>query len=78
MSDRLTTVEEKIAYLEQFVGELDGVVRELHDSLAAVRREMGQLRGQLEQAAQDGPDAPDAPDGPDTTDDLEAHKPPHY
>ncbi len=65
-------VEEKIAYLEQFVGELDGVVRELNDSLAAVRREMGQLRGQLEQAAQDGSE------GPDSTDDLEAHRPPHY
>ena len=73
MSDRLTTVEEKIAYLEQFVGELDSVVRELHDSLAEVRREMGQLRGQLEQAAQS-----DAQEDPDATDDLEAHKPPHY
>lgn len=72
MSDRLTTVEEKIAYLEQFVGELDGVVRELHDSLAAVRREMGQLRGQLEQDSQDGSE------GSDSTDDLEAQKPPHY
>lgn len=76
MSDRLTTVEEKIAYLEQFVGELDGVVRELHDSLAAVRREVGQLRGQLEQSQQASP--PDDPDAPETPDDLEAHKPPHY
>ena len=76
MSDRLTNVEEKIAYLEQYVGELDTVVRELHDSLAAVRREMGQLRVQLEQDVQI--DAPNAPDNLDATDDLEAQKPPHY
>ena len=44
MEDRLTRVEEKIAYLEQFVGELDGVVRELHDGLAAVKRETGGWR----------------------------------
>lgn len=67
MSDRLTTVEEKIAYLEQYVGELDGVVREMHDNLTAVQREMRQLKAQLEQ----GPET-------DDSDDPEAHKPPHY
>lgn len=69
MEDRLTRVEEKIAYLEQFVGELDGVVRELHDGLTALRREVGGLRTQLQQAS-DGPE--------DDGDDLEAQKPPHY
>ncbi len=68
MSDRLTNVEEKIAYLEQFVSELDGVVRELHDGLNAVRREVGQLRNQLGQQGQ----------GDDEGDDLEAQRPPHY
>lgn len=69
MEDRLTRVEEKIAYLEHFVGELDGVVRELHDGLAAVRREVGALRARLETSAEADGDDPD---------DLEAQKPPHY
>ncbi len=64
----MTKVEEKIAYLEQFVGELDGVVRELHDELAKVRREMGLLRDRVEQQQEQG----------DDPNDLEAHKPPHY
>ena len=67
MTDRLTNVEEKIAYLEKFVADLDGVVRELHDGLDAARREMGQLRAQLEKPRED-----------DDGDDLEAQRPPHY
>ncbi len=67
MNDRLTNVEEKIAYLEKFVADLDVVVRELHDGLDAARREIGQLRSQLEQPREE-----------DGGDDLEAHKPPHY
>ena len=67
MEDRLTRVEEKIAYLEQFVGELDGVVRELHDGLAAMKREIGGLRERMDRPAEE-----------DDSDDLEAHKPPHY
>lgn len=67
MNDRLTSVEEKIAYLEKFVADLDGVVRELHDGLDAARREIGQLRSQLQQPRED-----------DDGDDLETHKPPHY
>ena len=67
MEDRLTRVEEKIAYLEQFLGELDGVVRELHDGLAAVRRELGGLREQIERPSEE-----------DDSDGLEAQKPPHY
>ena len=68
MDDRLTNVEEKIAYLEHFVCELDGVVRELHDMLGAVRRDVGTLRTQVEQQSQED----------DGSDDLEAQKPPHY
>ncbi len=67
MEDRLTRVEEKIAYLEQFLGELDGVVRELHDGLAAVRREVGGLREQIARPAEE-----------DDSDDPGAQKPPHY
>ncbi len=68
MSERLTNVEEKIAYLEKFVADLDGVVRELHDSLDAVRLEMGQLQSRIEQSAQTDGEA----------DDLESQRPPHY
>ncbi len=67
MSDRITGVEEKLAYLEKFVTELDGVVRELHDGLDAVRREMKQVRAQIEQPSED-----------DDGDDLQANRPPHY
>ena len=67
MSDRITGVEEKLAYLEKFVTELDGVVRELHDGLDAVRREMKQVRAQIEQPGED-----------DDGDDLQANRPPHY
>ncbi len=67
MTERLTNVEEKIAYLEKFVTDLDGVVRELHDGLNVVRREMGQLRTQLEQSQEE-----------DDGDDLESQRPPHY
>lgn len=70
MQERLTRVEEKIAYLEQFVGELDGVVRQMHGSLDGLRREIALLRTQTEQAGQ-------SDQGIDP-DDLEAHKPPHY
>lgn len=70
MNDRLTRVEEKIAYLEQFVGELDGVVREMHSNLDGLRRDLAQLRAQAEQDRQADPN--------DDPNDLEAHKPPHY
>jgi uncharacterized coiled-coil protein SlyX len=68
MTERLTLVEEKIAYLEKFVSDLDGVVRELHDGLEAARREIRQIRSQLQQQSQ----------GDDDESDLEAQRPPHY
>ena len=68
MDDRLTTVEEKIAHLEKFVSDLDAVVREMYDMLGAVKRDVGRLRSQMEQPAQDD----------DGGDDLEAQRPPHY
>jgi uncharacterized coiled-coil protein SlyX len=68
MDDRLTRVEEKIAYLEKFVTDLDGVVQEMHEALGAVRRDVGTLRAQLERQSQEE----------DGSDDLEAQKPPHY
>ena len=66
MDQRLTIVEEKIAYLERYMGELDGVVREMHDTLGVLRRELGRVRDQIEQQ------------GEGESDDPAAHKPPHY
>ena len=68
MNDRLTNVEEKMAHLERFVSDLDGVVREMHETMTVVRRELGTLQAQIEQHAEED----------DGSDDLEAQKPPHY
>jgi len=67
MDDRVTVVEEKLAHLEKYVSELDGVVREMHDQIAALKREVGRMQDRIEQA-QEGEDP----------DDLEANRPPHY
>ncbi|MEN9785184.1 MAG: SlyX [Pseudomonadota bacterium] len=44
MHDRLIALEEKLAYLEKYLSELDGVVRALHQEVAGVVREMERLR----------------------------------
>ncbi len=38
MEDRITNLEEKIAYLERYVGDLDEVVRKMHDTVDALSR----------------------------------------
>ena len=67
---RLTRVEEKIAHLERFVGELDGVVREAFERIEAVRGELDKLRAAVEADGQAQTDAADL--------DLEADRPPHW
>jgi uncharacterized coiled-coil protein SlyX len=44
MHDRMIAIEEKMAYLEKYLSELDGVVRALHQEVAGVVREMERLR----------------------------------
>ena len=67
---RLTRVEERIAHLERFVGELDGVVREAFERIEAVRGELDKLRAGVEADGQAQADAADA----DPADD----RPPHW
>ena len=69
---RLTRMEEKLAHLERFVGELDGVVREAFDRIAAVRGELDKLRASVE-ADEETTAETDA-----DADDPEAHRPPHW
>ncbi len=70
MSDeRLTRLEEKLAFLEQHVSELDGLVLELN-------RENAQLKDQLRVTQQRMQALADAQ--PDTPRSLEDDKPPHW
>lgn len=48
MSDeRVVDLEIKVAFLEDSLGQLDGVVRELHDTVDVLRREVTRLREAL-------------------------------
>ena len=44
---RITNVEEKIAYLENTVADLDEVIRALNDELAQLRRENKRMHSQI-------------------------------
>ena len=48
MSSPLIRVEEKIAHLERYVGELDQVVREMNDRLDGFARQLAELRQSVE------------------------------
>lgn len=67
-NDRLTRIEEKLAYLEQYVGDLDEVVRDMSKRLDAHSRGVTAVRKMLEDHLSD-------PDGPS---DLADEKPPHW
>ena len=60
MSQQDTKLEEKIAFVERHVEELDSVVRELYDKITALQQELARLReetgqrfGEIERSPQD-------------------------
>ena len=46
--DRIIALEEKVAFLEHDLEELDGVVRTLHDHIDALNKSIERLRADLE------------------------------
>lgn len=66
--NRLTVIEEKLAYLEKYVGDLDEVVQDLAARLAAQKDGVSAVRKMLE-------DHLSEPEGPT---DLADEKPPHW
>jgi uncharacterized coiled-coil protein SlyX len=68
MEERIVNLEEKFAHLERYVEELDGVVREAHDRLAALNAELIRLRADTQQrltalASDEGQGEPSSPAG---------------
>lgn len=49
MDDRITTLEEKFAFLEHQVEQLDGVIREAFTEVEGLRRELAQVRSAIRQ-----------------------------
>lgn len=49
MDDRIMRIEEKVAYLEQNLGELDALIKELFDGLQSVQLKMRRLEQRLQQ-----------------------------
>jgi len=47
MPDRVTDIEEKVAFLERHVEELDAVVRDLYDKLSAIGIDVGRVRDDM-------------------------------
>jgi SlyX protein len=69
MSEAITRLEEKIAYLERHVVEQDKAMLEFADELARMKREMTLLSGRLgSSGARSAPDDNSAPE----------ERPPHY
>ncbi len=62
-------IEEKLAWLEKYVSELDGVVRGLADEVVKLRAELAELRTAR---AEEGGEESDDDGG------LRYEKPPHY
>jgi SlyX protein len=69
MSEAITRLEEKIAYLERHVVEQDKAMLEFADELARMKRELTLLSGRLgASGARSAPDDSPAPE----------ERPPHY
>ena len=59
MEDRIIALEEKFAFLEKHVEELDSVVKEAFDAMSVIRNEIERLRGHIDQVEQHFADPPD-------------------
>lgn len=77
---RLTVIEEKLAHLEKYIGDLDEVVRELASGLAKQKDGVTAVRKMLEDHLNAPGSAPGSAPGNDVTSDqdLADEKPPHW
>lgn len=65
MERRIEDLEVKLAFVEKHVAELDGIVREALDAMDELRRELRQVRVELDVATETGGD-------------LASERPPHH
>ena len=64
-TDRITALEERIAYQDQTIEELNASILDLWKEIEALRRQLGKFGDELSSIAADVPQAPEPP-------------PPHY
>jgi SlyX protein len=64
-TDRITALEERIAYQDQTIEELNASILDLWKEIEALRRQLGKFGDELSTIAADVPQAPEPP-------------PPHY
>jgi uncharacterized coiled-coil protein SlyX len=75
-ASRLVSIEEKLAFVEKYAADLDGVVRSLHSEVRTLRTDVAALRQRLEGLETLKAVADEAVTSDDA--DPAAHKPPHY
>jgi SlyX protein len=63
--DRVTALEERIAYQDQTIEDLNAAILDLWKEIELLRRQLGKFGDQLSQVANDLPQPPEPP-------------PPHY
>ncbi|XAM01517.1 SlyX family protein [Phycisphaeraceae bacterium D3-23] len=71
---RIIALEEKLAHLEKYLGDLDEVVRDLAARLDTQTKGVQQMRSVLEQHLAGGDDTK----GSDPDPDPESDRPPHW
>ncbi len=78
MQERLINIEEKIAHLENYLGALDGVIRDMNDRMDGFRRQLDALREMVATPAADAESAADRDDDAASDDALLEDQPPHW